>query len=343
MDNKKLQHYFLLILLFLVAVLTFFILNPFIYVFVLALICTTVFEPIHQKIIYITQNKAWLSALLTTVLIIIIILVPFIFLGIKIFQEAQQFLTIIGGEKDVFANISYKLIGNFQEYFPFGQNFSIDIEQYIKQWSGWLISNLGYIFGSATRIIFIFFIFTITTYYILKDGHKFGKVVTNLSPLASQDTDIIFKKIKIAINSVIKGSLVVSLIQGFLTALGFALFGVPNFILWGVAATITSLIPGVGTTIVFIPAIIFTFLTKDAILAFGLLAWGVIIVGLIDNLLKPKLIGQEIKIHPLIVFLSVVGGIIFLGPIGFLLGPLIISLLFALLDIYISWKNDHAI
>lgn len=344
MDNKKIRHYFLLALLTGVIVFTFFILRPFLYVIILALVCAAIFEPIHKKIIYILQNRQGLAALATTTAIVIIILIPFIFLGIKVFGELQQFYSFIArnGGKDSFINVFNGLISSFQEYFPLGQKFSIDIDQYVKQGSVWLLNHLGYIFGSTTKLLFNFFIFLIVTYYVFKDGPKFKKVVINLSPLADDDNEAIFKKIKVAINSIIKGSLIIAFIQGILTAVGFALFGVPNVMLWGAVAMIASLIPGIGTAIVLIPAVIFIFLTKNAFLAFGLLAWGIVVVGLIDNILKPKLIGQGMKVHPLIVFLSAIGGIIFLGPVGFLLGPLTISLLFALLDIYISLRDNRS-
>ena len=340
MDNKKVQHYFLLSFLLGALILVFFILRPFIYVIILALVCAIFFEPVHKKILHFLRNNRVLAALITTAIIVIIILLPFIFLGVKIFQEAQQFFLIVGSEKDDFANISNSLISSFQKNVPFGQMFSIDIEQYVRQWSGWLLSHLAYLFGSITKLAFNFLLFIIITYFALKDGAKLKRTIIDLSPLSNHDDEAIFKKIKIAIHSVIKGSLVIAFIQGILIAIGFALFGIPNATLWGIAATLASLIPGIGTAIVSIPALVFLFFKGKLLMLFGLLVWSFVVVGLIDNFLRPILIGQDIKIHPLIVFLSVIGGIVFFGPIGFLLGPLAVSLLFVLFDIYISLRKD---
>ena len=296
----------------------------------------------HQKILRLLRNKQSLSALLTTVIIIIIIIVPFIFLGIKIFGEAQQFFPIIGSEKDVFANTTHNVITELQKYVPFQQNISIDIEKYVRQGLEWLLGHFDNIFGSVIKLLFNFLIFIIITYYVFKDGLKLKKHIIDLSPLSDSDDQMVFGKIKMAINSVIRGSLIVALIQGALATIGFALFGVPNMMLWGIAATVASLIPGVGTSIIIIPLVGFLFLTGNTFPAFGLLVWGMVVVGLIDNLLRPILIGRQINMHPLIVFLSVIGGILFFGPVGFLLGPLTISLLFALLDIYSSMKNNRS-
>lgn len=340
MDNKKLQHYFLVMLLLAVAIFAFLILYPFFYIIILSLVCAIIFWPIRKKINALLGNRQGLAALFTTIMIITIILCPLIFLGIQIFQEAQYFYSFLtkDGAKDAVSNMFNSSLYSLQKYFPLQQEFSvhIDLDQYIKQGLLWLLSHLDNIFGSITKLLFNFFIFIIVTYYVLKDGQKLKKFIIKLSPLTDDHDEIIFKKINIAIHSVVKGNLVIAFIQGVLAAVGFAFFGVPNVILWGTAATIAAFIPGIGTAMVLIPAIVFIFFTKGILFALGLLAWGVMVVGLIDNLLRPKLIGHGMKIHPLIIFLSVLGGIAFLGPIGFLLGPLTMSFLFAVLDLYFS-------
>ena len=184
------------------------------------------------------------------------------------------------------------------------------------------------------------FLFFIALYYLLKDGHKLKAAIVALSPLADADDETIFQKLERAINSVMKGNLLIALVKGALTLAGFAIFGVPAAILWGSVGVIAALIPGIGTAILFAPAILFLFLSGKVFFGVGLIAWGVLVVGLVDNILGPKLLGRGMQLHPLIILLSVLGGIGFFGPIGFLLGPLTMSLLFALLDIYFSFMKE---
>lgn len=338
MNNQKPQFYFLLAILAGIAVLSFFIFRPFLYALILASVFAVVFQPLHQKILSYTRNRQGVAALGTTVIIIIVILVPLIFLGIQIFGEAQQLYSSLtdGGGKNTILNVFRDLIEDLQRFFPAMGEFSINIDQYLKQGLSWLLQNLGAIFSNFAQLLVSSFIFLISLYYLLKDGPKLKKAVVALSPLTDTDDEAIFKKLELAIDSIIKGNLTIAFIQGVLTAVGFAIFGVPNAVLWGTVTAIAALIPGIGTALVLIPAIIFLFLTSNAFSALGLLVWGVIAVGLIDNFLGPKLVGRGMKLHPLIVFLSVIGGMIFFGPIGFLLGPLTASLLFALIDIYSS-------
>ena len=127
--------------------------------------------------------------------------------------------------------------------------------------------------------------------------------------------ETIFNKLAVAINSVIRGNLAVALIQGILTAVGFALFGVPNPTLWGSVAAIAALVPSVGTALVLLPAILFLY-WGEALSALGLLLWGATAVGLIDNFLGPKLAGRGMRLHPFLILLSILGGIAFFGPLS---------------------------
>ena len=145
-----------------------------------------------------------------------------------------------------------------------------------------------------------------------------------------------------AIGSVVKGNFTIAFIQGFLTTIGFTIFAVPNAILWGTAAAIASLIPSVGTSLVFAPAVILLFINGEVFSSVGLLLWGALAVGLIDNFLGPKFIGRGMKLHPLLILFSVFGGLALFGLIGFILGPIILSLLFALLHIYFYAANNGA-
>mgnify|MGYP001572074651 FL=1 len=185
------------------------------------------------------------------------------------------------------------------------------------------------------------FIFLVALYYLFKDGDKLKTAVVSLSPLQDIHDETIFNKLEVTINSVIRGSLAIALIQGILTAIGFAIFGVPNATLWGSVAAIAALVPGIGTALVLLPAILYLYLSGETLSAVGLLLWGMTAVGLVDNFLGPKLVERGMQLHPFLILLSILGGISFFGPLGFLLGPLILGLLFALLEVYSAISKEH--
>ena len=335
MTNQKPQFYFLLILLAIILVLSFFILRPFLVAVTLAVVFAILFRPLYLKILKAVFNES-LAAFLTTVVILILILTPLMFLGVQIFKEAKDLYLALatGGGRDIILHSLNNAIESFSRLFPSFSAPSLNFDQYLKQSLSWLLNNLDVVFSNFAKIMATVFLFLISLYYLLKDGPKLRKKIICLSPLSDRDDEKIMAKLETAMNSVIKGNFLIAIIQGILTAIGFSIFGVPNAILWGTAASVASLIPTIGTSLIFIPAIILLFFGGQIYPAIGLLLWGSLAVGLIDNLLGPKLIGQGTELHPLLVLLSVIGGIGLFGLIGFILGPIILSLLFSLLDIY---------
>lgn len=343
MRNQKPQFYYLLALLTGAILIVFFIFRPFLYALIIAMVFTVVFQPVHKRVLRITRERAGTAAIITAVIIVIIILVPVILLGMQLFNEAQLLYASIteGGGKDNLLNTARKLVIHIQRFLPAQIKFSANFDQYLKQGLDWMVRHLGDIFSNFTKIMLNFFIFLVALYYLLKDGERLKKTFIDFSPLADTDDEKIFNIIESAINSVIKGNLTVAVIQGALTSAGFAVFGVPNAVLWGSVAAIAALIPGVGTSLILIPAILFLFLNGKVFPGFGLLAWGVGGVGLVDNFLGPKLVGRGMQMHPFIILLSVLGGIGYFGPLGFLLGPLTMSLLFAFIEIISSVKSQE--
>ncbi|MEK7138006.1 MAG: AI-2E family transporter, partial [Patescibacteria group bacterium] len=304
----------------------------FLYALILATVFATVFGPVHKRALTITRERRVLAALIATISILIIIIVPLTFVGIQIFQEATRLyssLALSDGATDLFKRFSPVPIDSF------------DVNQYLKQGLSWLLQHLGPLFGNVVKAMVSVFIFLVALYYLFKDGHKLKRAIVALSPLQDIHDETIFNKLALAINSVIRGNLAVALVQGILTAVGFAIFGVPNPALWGSVAAVAALIPGIGTALVLLPAILYLYFSGETLFAAGLLLWGMTAVGLVDNFLGPKLASRGMRLHPFLILLSILGGIDFFGPFGFLLGPLILSLLFALLEIYFTVSKEH--
>ncbi len=321
MDHQKLQPYFLLILIFVLAVLVFFLLKPVFAGLVLAAVLAVVFHPLKQSMLIFTRGRASLASFFSTVLIICLILVPLSLLGTQIVREAQS----------LYQNLA---VGQWSAGKVFSQVSAGELQQYLQQALSWLISRLGSIFSSVAKVMLNLLVFFIALYYFLRDGGRFKRAVVLLSPLSDARDEFVLNRLVLAVNSVVRGNLLIALIQGLLTAIGFSIFGVPHFVLWGLMAALAALIPGFGTALVIAPAIVYLFLTAHTGMAIGLLIWGILAVGLIDNLLGPALVGRGMRLHPLLVLLAVIGGLALFGPTGFVLGPLVMSLLFALLDIY---------
>lgn len=341
MSYQKSELYFLVTLLVGIGIITFLIFKPFLYALILGVIFATVFSPVHKRVLSALRENRGLSALLTTAFVLVVVVVPITLLSVQIFQESTALYSSLvdnGGTIGLSRGIEEALRS---AGVPNLQAGSLDFSQYMKQALGFLIEHLGTVFSNVAKIMAGIFVLFIAMYYLFKDGHQLKKSVISLSPLQDMYDETIFKKLELAINSVVRGSISVALVQGALTAIGLAIFGVPNPVLLGSIAAITALIPGVGTSIVLLPSILFLFFTGATTGAVGLLIWGIVAVGLVDNVLGPKIVGKGAKLHSFLILLSILGGISFFGPLGFLFGPLTLSLLFAFLEIYSTIRGTR--
>lgn len=338
---KTTNHPFYFLLFFLVAslIVVFLIIKPFLSPFILAGVFAFLFQPLYGKLKNRFREHESLAAFTTTLIAIILVLIPISFLGVQIFKESSQLYNSLsdGGKSGFIAGID-SVIADVGNFLPIPESFRVDFDLYARQGLNTLLKNFGSVFSGFASITFDFFVFLAAFYFLLKDGHKLKDYFVDLSPLEDKDDELIVSRLRTAVSSVVKGSLSIGFIQGALTGVGFAIFGVPNAALWGSVAAIAALIPGIGTALVLVPAIIFLFATGDTAHGVGLLVWGLSAVGLIDNFLGPKLMGRGMQLHPLAVFISVIGGLALFGPIGLLLGPLSMSLCVALIEIYFSWR-----
>lgn len=346
MENKT-HYYFFLMILIGVGILTFFIFYTYLTSLLLALVFSVMFRPFHRfvsRIFSKGEESSSLSTFITLAVISLLFITPMLLLGKQIYIESEQLYygltdegsrsTLIHDLNSLSESLSLKLYGVFPAY-----NFdSFNITTYVQNFLEWAFANLDTIFSGFTKLAFQIFIMLFAIFYLLRDGGKFKRDVIALSPLADDYDSKIFSKLRQAIKSVVLGSLFVGVIQGFLTGLGFYIFGVPNPALWGSLAVIAALIPGIGTSLVLVPGILYLFFASTQLHAIGLFLWALLAVGLIDNFLGPMLVNRGIQIHPFLILLAVMGGLAYFGPIGFIAGPLVVALLVALLEIYKSTR-----
>ncbi len=341
MNTAKLQPYFLLALIGGALILAFVILKPFLAPLALAAVFATIFHKLYLWIVKKTGGKyKSISAFLTVLVVAACVLIPLSFLGTRLIVEADQLYgSLQAGEgSSLVASVLNFADAKIMQYVPGSESasatLSANIDAYTKGALSWLIRYLGGFFSGLAGLLLKLFIFFMALYYLLRDGATLRQKIIRLSPLADSDDKAVFASLTQAVHSVVLGKLAIALIQGTLASIGFLIFGVPNIILWGLVTAIAALIPGIGTSLVLVPAVIYLFVTGHMVAGIGLLVWGVLIVGLIDNIVDPKLIGHTSGLHPLLVLVSVLGGLLFFGPVGIFLGPLTISFLISLLFIY---------
>jgi predicted PurR-regulated permease PerM len=328
------KHLFFFFLLGFVSYIIWKMIYPFLGSIALAAIIATVFYPYYIRILKVTpkQNKS-IAAFMAVVIFISTIFIPLLILCYVLFLQAGAYYETLNknsiaiGYQDSI-DLAEKTISNLLP------GYKINFSEYLNQSAGWLVSNIGMIFRATATTFLLTFIMLIALFYMLKDGSEFIAKIKKLSPLLDFQNEYILKKVGMSVKSVVFGTLVIALIQGVLTTVGLLIFGVSQPVLWGAIAAVCSLIPYFGTSIVFTVVIVDALIANSYGFALGLFLWGFLIVGLVDNFLKPFLISMESDSHPFAIFITVLGGIYFFGPMGFLVGPVFWSLFEGLLDLY---------
>jgi predicted PurR-regulated permease PerM len=343
MQPKTIEKYFFLGFLLVVILFVLAIFRPFFSVIILGASLAVVLHPLYVGLKHkLVKGRSWLAALITVLLFIIVLCGPLLVIGMVVFTQSQELYQSVlhGGATPFFQNISTSVNSMLPPELAF--NISDKFTELVSL----ITANISTVFTATLNTIFGIVLTILIVFYFLKDGDDWKKSLIVMSPLADRDDEKILSKMAQAINGVIKGYIVIGMAQGVMMGIGLTIFGVPTPALWAVAAAFASLIPTLGTAIIAIPAIIYLLAIGHTAAAVGMTAWAIVAVGLIDNLLNPIIIGSRTELPPLLVLFSVLGGVALMGPVGILVGPLAISLLYALVSIYRTSfqgaSTDHA-
>jgi predicted PurR-regulated permease PerM len=343
MERYGLQ--FLLVVLLGAAALVFSIFQPFLTALIMAAVFAVVLNPVYHYLRRFMPRYPSVAALLTVFMTFVVVLVPLAGIGTQIGLEATALYQSLteGNAQARITSLVAQLESSLEARVPGARgmtdSLATNISQYSESGLRWFVQNMGGAFSGLASFLVSFFVFFVALYYLLRDGDTLKERLIELSPLKDSDDRSVVSRLEAAVNSVIKGTVSIAILQGFLAGIGFWIFGVPNSALWGTVAALSALIPGVGTAIVFVPAVLFLVILGSTGAAMGLTIWGVVAVGGVDNIVRPYLIGSGTRLHPLPILLSVLGGITFFGPVGIFLGPLSIALFFALLSIYADSRH----
>jgi len=220
------------------------------------------------------------------------------------------------------------------------QNFDIQgmvrqLAQYIQDGATAILSGLAYTAAQAFLTLFILF-------FLYRDERSVLRTVRRVSPMSDSETDQVLERLRDTTLATIYGSVVTAMIQGALGGLMFWFLGVPGAVLWGAVMGLMALVPYLGTFVVWAPVAILLALSGEWGKAAILVAYGVCVIGTIDNLLYPALVGNRLKQHQVITFIAIIGGISVFGAAGIVLGPVVVTLAFTLLEIWRQRTDDSA-
>ncbi|HRL30823.1 MAG TPA: AI-2E family transporter [Ottowia sp.] len=338
MITPALRRAVFLLLLALVTVAFFWIISPFFGAVFWAMVLALMFMPVHRRLCARLRGRDTLAALGTLLFCMVIVVVPMIFVVGAMVDEATSFTQRLRtGEfnpRTYFEQIQNALPGWSRDLLGrFGLFNAQDVVDKLTAavvQGGQALTTRALAIGQNTLMLLVNLgIMLYLLFFFLRDGRDLAQTIRRAVPMQRQHTDFLLSKFATVVRATVKGTVVVALVQGLLGGVAFAFLGIHGAVLWGVVMSVLSLLPAIGAALVWAPVAIYLIATGSMIEGLGLAAWGVGVMGMVDNLLRPILVGKETKLPDYLVLLSTIGGLSIFGLNGFLIGPAIAALFVA--------------
>jgi predicted PurR-regulated permease PerM len=346
--ERRLQDKAFLWLLVAVSLAFAWILQPFFGAILWAAVIAILFVPLQRRLAARFRGRRTLAALATLVAVLLIVILPLAFITTALVQEAAGYYARMkAGEinfgqyfRQVFDTLPAWALELLERY------GLVDFQAVQERVSGsmlaasqWLASR-ALTFGQGTFDFLVsFFIMLYLLFFLLRDGDDIVARMKEAIPLRMSQQRELLEKFNVVIRATVKGNLVVALVQGLLGGLIFWILGIKGPLLWGVLMAVLSLLPAVGTALVWGPVALWLLATGNVVQGVVLIAYGVLVIGLVDNVLRPLLVGKDTKMPDYVVLISTLGGLAVFGVTGFIVGPVIAALFIAAWDIFSTPKE----
>jgi predicted PurR-regulated permease PerM len=327
-------------------------LKPYLNPIILALILSILLYPINKKIKQWVKGRKNLAAFLTCALLTLLVVIPLTFVMIALIQQGVQSVTAIydwiaAGKyqglidhpwAQKMIELADKYLPDIQKFFPDFNLQSLKLDQILlglsSRFGKILVNQGGSLFGNITTLTAKFFLMLFSLFFLVRDQESIFRTTLHLIPLSASHERKIIEKITAVARSAMLGTLITAAAQGTAGGIAFTIAGLPG-LFWGAMMSFSSLIPFVGTSLIWLPASIYLFLSGRWGYGIFMVLWSILIVGMIDNFIRPLFMKESGSgMSTLVIFFSILGGLSYFGLIGLLYGPLIVGITLVLLYIY---------
>ena len=321
------------------------LLTPFFEPILWATTLAILFQPVQRRLLKVWGNRINLAALCTLLIILLTVIVPAMFLSIAVAREGiDLYQAIATGEIDISGPLNWAQ-NAWPSLIEKTEGLGLNLEQMKQklsssalQGSQWIASHL-FAFGQNTlRFVVMFILMLYLLFFFLRDGKKIIATIINILPIGDEREHLLLAKFAEVSRATIKGTLVVGMVQGTLGGILFAILGIESAIFWGVVMTLLSVFPAVGSALVWLPAALILIANGMFIKGIVLIAAGSLIIGMVDNVLRPILVGRDTKMPDYLILLSTLGGLAMIGISGFVLGPVIAAFFLA---IWVMFAHEY--
>jgi predicted PurR-regulated permease PerM len=349
-NTPSLQDKTFVALLVLVTLAFGWILLPFYGAVFWGIVLAIVFAPLQRRVLArLGHRHPNSAALITLAVVLLMVILPLTLVGMALARELDAlYQRIQSGEVDLARDFN-RIVSAMPDWSTrllqrFGLVDIAAIQERITtaaaQGSQAIASRALKIGQNTLDIVIEFFVMLYLAYFLLRDGSALQRRVRAAIPLDPGSKRNLFAKFATVVRATVKGNIVIAVIQGTLGGIALWFLDVRGALLWGVLMAVLSLLPAIGAAIVWLPVALFLLATGELVQGFGLIAYGVLVIGLVDNLLRPVLVGNDIKMPDYLVLVSTIGGISVFGINGFVIGPMIAAMFLAAWDIFSEGRDN---
>ena len=340
MNRETINKWVLLLLVFFISALFLSMIRQFLMAIFLAGIFSALSFPLFIRLTKWFRGRKNLASIATIILIIFVIVIPLAGLlgivtaqAIKVGETVKPWVEQQLSQPDAITS-ALKSLPYFEKIEPYRNTILKKAGEMIGTVSAFLINRLSSVTRGTVKFLFMLFVMLYTMFFFLIDGDKLIKKILYYLPLEDHDERRMLDRFTSVSRATLKGTAVIGILQGVLAGMAFAVVGIPSAVFWGAIMTVLSIIPGIGSALVWVPASIILAATGHLAKAVGLALFCAIVIGSLDNLLRPILVGKDTQMHELMIFFGTLGGIIMFGVVGFIIGPIIAALFVTVWDIY---------
>lgn len=351
MVKSTLEQKVFLALLLVVSLAFGWILLPFYGAVFWAVILAIIFAPLQRRLHNRFSTRRNMAALITLIVCLLVAVLPVIFTaGILVQEGTTLYKQIESGEIDI-----DRFVSSFREHLPASWQAQMqrvglgDMDQIRDRLASsalqgsQFLATKAFSFGQGTfQFVLSFFLMLYLLFFLLRDGRDLVVRIRRAVPLSDTQKRRLFSKFTRVVRATVKGNIVVAVTQGALGGLIFVILGIPSALLWGVLMAFLSLLPAIGAGLIWTPVAIYFLLNGQIVAGVVLILYGVLVIGLVDNFLRPILVGKDTKMPDYVVLISTVGGLSLFGLNGFVIGPLIAALFISAWGLFTSPDNDPA-
>ena len=338
--RERFGAFFVLLLAIGISIVFFAMIKRMAVALLLAAIFAGMFHPMYRKFVGWLGGRRALAALVTVIVLILVVFIPLsVFLGIVAAQALEVTHSVgpwIERQIEQPDRLDQLLWSNprLEWLQPYLHELMTKISELAGMVGSFLVNSVAAATRGTASFLLSTFVMLYAFFYFLLSGRELLEKVLYYIPLEPEDENLLVEKFLSVTRATLKGSLVIGIVQGLLAGAGFAVAGIEGAAFWGTVMAVLSIIPAVGTGLVWVPAVIYLFVVGKTGVAIALGVWCMVVVGTVDNFLRPALVGRDTKMPDLMVLISTLGGLFYFGAVGFIIGPVVAALFIAAWEIY---------